>query len=459
MKFNKYCNHYKFILIIVVVLCGITSCKKFLDKKPDKLANVPSSLSDLQALLDNSARINESSAVFGEALADNYYLTASDYNQYISDAQYYTWNKDAIPYGLPWNVSYPSPVYYSNLALTYLPLVESAPSDAALYNQIQGSALFIRAYSFFELAQLYCKPFSSTAATDPGLLLKQSADINEVVGRASVQTTYDQIINDLKQSIELLPVRSSVITRPCKIAAYAELARVYLSMRDYTNAGTYAKMALDQQNALLNYNGLIPVQSPPIKVPNVEVIYYSYNSAQLLKNDKCKVDSNLYKSYSQDDLRKKVYFNANTGAKAGTYYFWGSYAGQKATWGTFSGLTTSELLLIRAECYAKNGNSISAMFDLNTLLKTRWTTGKYVDLVASDASNALQKIRIERRKELVFRNQRWTDLRRYNLEDSTITLKRIINGKIYTLPPNDNRWVMQIPTDEIIKRGIVQNPR
>jgi hypothetical protein len=60
---------------------------------------------------------------------------------------------------------------------------------------------------------------------------------------------------------------------------------------------------------------------------------------------------------------------------------------------------------------------------------------------------------------LLFRNLRWSDLRRFNLEGANITLKRIINGTSYTLPPNDLRWVLLIPDLETSRSGIPQNPR
>lgn len=449
-----------FAFLIIVFAPG---CKKFLDEKPLKSDVVPTSLADLQALLNNP---NNNTGVGGafELLADNCYVTSADYNAYITygipESYYYSWNSDAPIDNLSWLSIYQGPIYYANIVLDQLELLKPTVGTSSTFNQIKGEALFLRAFSFYELAQEYCKPYSASSSTDPGILLKQTSDINEVLNRGTVTDTYSRIITDLKAATDILPIKTSFPTYPSRVAAFAELARVYLSMRDYVNAGFYADQALQIYSSLIDYNSLIPVGAPPIASFNKEVIYHSEPlQASLLTASVGKIDSNLYKSYNSNDLRKTVFFRANTGANIGTYRFRGSYGGTKSAANVFNGLTTAEMYLIRAECSAKLGRTIDAIGDLNTLLSKRWLNNLFVPYTASTANEALQKIRIERRKELLYHGLRWTDIRRYNLEDSTITMKRIINGTVYSLPPNDKRSVMLIPADEVIKRGIGQNPR
>lgn len=463
-----YYNHLCKLLIttrqlvaFLMLLVIFTGCKKFLDKKPDRAAATPASLNDLQALLDNPLNNSRSSGL-PELMADNYYITSDDYiNNLGNQTRLYSWGKD-IDEIVSWQEFYTGPVYYANIVLEQLPLVSSTSAEAEKLNNLKGAALFYRAYAFYQLSQLYCKAYSATAATDPGVVLKMTSNINEVVNRASVQQTYDRIISDLKEAAILLPVAVAVRTRPSKTAALALLARVYLSMRDYVNAGSYANQALQQDSTLLDYNNLIPVGSPVIPTLNAEVIFHSFVGgipSITAGGRTTKIDSLLYQSYDANDLRKSVFFLQNTGANAGTYRFRGSYHGSLDAGRTFDGLTTDELYLIRAEANAKAGNTSAALGDLNALARKRWANGLFTDITAANTTEVLQKIRIERRKELIFRNQRWTDIRRYNLEDSSITLKRIINGTIYTLPPGDNRWVLLIPWNDITKTGISQNPR
>jgi starch-binding outer membrane protein, SusD/RagB family len=441
-------------------IVAFISCKKQLDEKPSQNLVVPSTLNDLQALIDNP-NLTQFPYPNTELPADNYYVLTADWQQQSSgnpqEALSYNWDNAIIYPSFSWTSTYISPVYYSNIVLDFLPGIKEGNNDTR--NSIEGSALFIRAFAFERLAQLYCKPYSSSASADPGIVLKLSSDIEEPIVRSTVQGTYDQIINDLNTAAELLPVTTIYPTRPNKAAAYGELARVYLSMRDYINAGKYANLSLQQNSFLLDFNTLNASSTTPVPLFNNEINFQACAQTAGIIYSYGKIDSLLYQSYAVNDLRKTVYFQSNTGANAGTYFFKGSYYGPLIPFSEFNGITSSEMYLIRAESYARAGDAVNAMADLNTLLMKRWRTGTFVTLTATDATDAKNKILTERRKELAFRGQRWSDLRRFNLEDANITLKRILNATNYLLPPNDNRWVMLIPQEVINRSGLQQNPR
>ncbi|MNL30286.1 SusD family protein [compost metagenome] len=163
--------------------------------------------------------------------------------------------------------------------------------------------------------------------------------------------------------------------------------------------------------------------------------------------------------YEQNDLRKQIFFRPNTGQNLGTFSFRGSFNGNEQPFGVFTGTTTAEILLIRAECYARGGNKSEAISDLNTLLEKRYNKLGWLPLNPSLINNPLEVILTERRKELVFRGIRWQDLRRLNAEGANITIKRTLDGTDYLLPANDKRWVALIPFDVINRSGIQQNIR
>jgi tetratricopeptide (TPR) repeat protein len=393
-------------------------------------------------------------------VADNFYITSAAWNasRIVEDRSNYIWDKDAKVDQTKWNYAYES-VYYSNLVLDYLPKIEATPAEKNTYNSIKGTALFYRSFNFYQLAQLFCKPYTTTANTDLGVVLRLSSPVEAPSTRATLQQTYDQVIADLKAASELLPVKTQVANRPNKAAAYGLLARVYLSMRDYSNANIYADEALALNSKLLDYNTLTPSGQPtlPAFSSNPEVLYLSYEAyapTDLLGVANCNVDSTLYQSYQPNDLRKKVFFRSNGNAT----YWWGSYFSYFQDV-VFDGIATDEIYLIRAECRARAGNKDAAMDDLNTLLLNRWVSLTYTNLTAATPDDALKQVLTERRKELLFRGLRWSDLRRFNQEGANITLKRIINNTTYTLPPNDARWVLSIPDVEVNRSGIPQNPR
>lgn len=457
-------NSYSCLFFLFLVFLSSSGCKKFLDKKPVKTDVIPSTLQDLQSLLDR--RIGNNASGLGamcEILSDNAYVTTADWQLWLTivpqESANYIWDGTSPTTDAPWFTPYQFPIYYSNIVLDQLPLVTTQPGEEGKYNSIKGSALFYRAFYFWGLAQVYCKPYATNHANDLGIVLKLTSNVSEKVTRATIQQTYDRIIADLKESVDLLPTTTTFPTRPTKAAAYGMLARTYLSMRDYINAGNYANLALQQYSTLIDYNTRVPVSNPPMPTFNAEVVFHNVALFIDLLDAFHKIDSLLYQSYDINDLRKQVFFRAGTGANLGTYTFQGSYHGTGSRTSVFDGITTGELYLTRAECYARAGNKDAALADLNALMTKRWKSGSFTNITATDAADALYKVLIERRKELVFRGQRWSDIRRFNLEDANITLKRIIAGITYTLPPNDPRSALLIPFTEINRSGIQQNPR
>jgi starch-binding outer membrane protein, SusD/RagB family len=437
------------------------SCKKYLDKKPTQNMVIPESLADLQAVMDNQNINDATSSLFLEIVSDNYYLTTTSWQGLHQDfSKTYIWDKDAkitLNNG-GWSAPYEG-VYYANFVLDLLPKVKYDESEQADYNYIKGTALFVRAFLFHELTQLYCKPYSAEAANEPGIVLRMTPEVDAPIARSTVQQTYDQIINDIKAAIDLLPLTNSNVMRPGKAAAYGLLSRVYLTMRDFENAERAVNSTLSINSSLLDYNSLTPVSNPVLPnnpLTNPEILFINVATPTIFNNSHIAiVDSVLYKSYDGNDLRKTVYYGL-TGANP---YWKGSYYANGTEYGIFNGIATDELYLIRAECRARSGNITGAMDDLNALLKKRWKTGTFTNITAINSNDALNKVLVERRKELAFRGLRWSDLRRYNLDGNGITLKRIVNNTEYTLPPNDLRWVLLIPEVEINRSGIQQNPR
>lgn len=449
-----YKNKY-FLLLAGCLILG--SCNKYLDKKADRSLVVPSTLKDLQMLLDRVDAMSERNSPLMEIAADDYYITTADWKA-LADPEIrasYIWGANAS-FMNSWRMPYQSPIYYCNVVLDQLPRIKH--SDQVTADAIKGAALFIRALAYQNLSDVYCRSYTNSAATDPGLVLRLDAEIEKPSVRSTVQQTYDQLIQDFKTAAGLLPDQAIFPTRPIRAAAYGALARTYLSMRDYTNAAKYADMYLQLMSTLIDYNTLVPVGAIPVPSFNVETAYYSNAWVTSLPvPPQVKMDTTLLASYAADDLRKQVFFKKNAD---GSYYFQGAYSGSAWPMQIFTGITTDEQLLIRAECAARAGNKDAAMSDLNNLLVKRWKTGSFVALTATNAADALTKVLAERRKELVFRGLRWSDLRRLNLEGANITLKRIIDGTTYTLPPNDLRWVFLIPREVMAAAPqLEQNPR
>jgi len=307
------------------------------------------------------------------------------------------------------------------------------------------------------MAQLFAPVYNEgSSVKDLGLPLRLNPEINEVSVRSTVQETYSQIIKDLNASISLLPALPYAKHRASKASAYGTLARTYLFMQKYKEAGVYADSCLKLISSLVDYNTISTSSTIPFKQFNDEVIFDTRTSPpSALLQTRAKVDEVLYQTYNSNDLRKAIFFKLNTdGSKA----FKGNYTGL-STAVMFTGIATDEMLLTRAECYAREGKKELALTDLNNLLSKRFKTGTFVTLSSSSSEEALKSILVERRKELIFRTLRWSDLRRLNKEPNfALDLSRTINGKLYELKANSLRYILQIDAESILLSGMPQNP-
>lgn len=452
MKFKYY--H------LVVLLFLLVSCKKdFLEAKPDKSLVVPATLADFQALLDNTDIMNSWMPYLGEIGSDNYYLQYDTWNAltYPPEKNGYVWAKEIYEGNTSpdWEYMYRI-VFYANNVLEGLENMKNI-DDPLMYNQIKGSALFFRGYAFYQVAKLFCAPYSLSATNDGlGIPLRLKSDINLPSTRATIAATYKQILDDLSASVPLLPSAVAYKTRPDKTAAYAMLSKVYLVMQDYAHSLLFADSAILQPtNHLMDFNDLDTLASYPIAQYNDEVIFQTtLNYARNLSSSRINIDSTLFNSYSDNDIRKAGWFTV----KSGRLIFKGNYNGSSPYY--FSGLGLDEVYLNLAECLARTGEVQRSMDILNDFLVKRYRAGTFSPLTASGADDAIQLILQERRKELLFRGTRWSDLRRLNLDPSTAkTLYRVLNGTTYELPPNSPNYVFAIEDNVIKLTGMAQNPR
>ncbi len=451
-------NRISFGLGFFAVVYG---CGPFLDAKPDKKLAVITTLEEAQSLLDNDTYMNMRMPSAGEMSADDYYISSADYEGWYSDPEKrtYTWERDHLfdPSSNDWFSIFRC-VFWANTVLESIGPLDKQTNATATWNDIKGQALYYRARSFLDGSFIWAKAYDpATAQEDLGLPLRLDPDFNMPSIRSSVKETYDRIVQDLEEAITLLPIAPVHRMRPSRPAAYALLARTYLAMRMYDEAGLYADSCLRLYSDLMDYNDINAVNIDgafPFGRFNDEVLTVgSMYMPGLLYNNVAKIDTLLYGSYDANDLRKEAFFQENGDGSVG---FKGSYDEWAAL---FTSVATDEVYLIRAESHARAARVGEAMEDLNTLLAKRWRAGTFVPLVAADANEALDIILNERRKELLMRGLRWMDIKRLNIEGRNIVLTRKIGEREYVLPPNDLRYALPIPEDVIVMSGMTQNPR
>lgn len=450
----------KYIIILQLALTLVCQgCSKdWLNEKRDIKLIVPETLSDLRLLLNNGLVLPFDNTGIAEISSDEFYLADNYWESRGQDERLaYIWTdvfkgSAAVP---EWDNAYKQ-IEICNVVLEAIGNIKPTTAEEGEWKDIKGTALFYRAKAFFNLATVFCAPYGKENMGKPGIYLKLSADINSEVTRATVQATYEHILADLKQSLLLVKHIPLNKDNPSRAAVYGQIARCYLDMSEYIQSGLYADSCLALNNTLLDYNTLNPGDTYPFKRYNDEVIlnaslsgnyssFYAPNS---------KIPEELIASYSDNDLRKKLFFTLN--AADASYSFRGTYLGIKTM---FSGLAVDELYLVKAESYARQGKLEVAIKTLNDLLVTRYVTGTYTPIPVTQGDEVLRSILAERRKELVLRGRRWADLRRLNDDpDLAVTVTRTVGGKNYSLLPGSPRYAFPLPDYVISAYNLEQNP-
>ncbi len=444
------------MVLLFASLLMLSGCEKMLEEKSDKKLSTPSTLADFRALLNNPA-LNHNFCSLGEASGDEYYLTDEDFNglYYESDKRLYTWKPDYVSRDLSsagneWYFCY-SAIYIANAVLSGLGENHLSGQQA---DELRGQALAFRAGRYLDAVQIWAPAYDGeTAGRDPGMVLRLDPDMNIPSVRSTVRETYNQILKDLNEAVLLLPNTTAAPTLPTGAAGYGLLARAYLNMGDYANALENAKKALASKNVLIDFSKLdinadFPI--PAVSQTSAEIVFLNrmFYSELVGNPEVAKISPALYGLYKDGDLRKQIYYRENQGH----ILFKGTHTGHI---GLITGLTTGELYLIVAECYARLNNLTEAEKALNTLLEARWDKKLFRPYRFKDQSAALNIILEERRKELVFRGLRWADIKRLNRDGAEIELTRKVNGESFGLPPNDKKFAIALP-EEVVEIGNVQ---
>ncbi|WP_400261423.1 RagB/SusD family nutrient uptake outer membrane protein [Sphingobacterium sp. SG20118] len=451
-------KNFKIIYLIILVGLVSVSCTKFLDIKPDEKMVVPNSLDDCDALLDDRNTMNSRYPVAGEVASDNYYLMDANYTAItnIVERDTYIWAPNTNFSTNQWSSSY-KVALVANQVLALL-VKTNRSVDAERYDRLKGEALFFRAYAWSQLAPVFTLPYSPISASKTlGLALRENPTIDYPSVRSDLETTYKQIITDLNAAVLLLPENSIYKTRPTKLAIWATLSRIGLIISDFQLAESSAKKVINYGVELLDYNGVNKNLSNPFGRFNKEVLFHASTlTSTCLSPSISKVDSTLYRSYLPNDLRRSIYFKNNNN---GTYEFKGRYDGDINA-SCFAGIALDEIYFNYAEALAQNNKLNQALAVFNKLMLSRWVKDTYLPFTSNNQADILAKIRDERRKSLIMRNLRWSDIRRWNSGDQKIKLKRILSGSVYELNAGDLRFAFLIPTTVMeYAPEIIQNKR
>jgi hypothetical protein len=165
--------------------------------------------------------------------------------------------------------------------------------------------------------------------------------------------------------------------------------------------------------------------------------------------------------YIRPNITRKSGIRTNLGGDYTIYYcskF--SYQDDQAMMTSPVFLRWGEVVLNRAEAYAKTGKPALALEDVNTIRKRAGLTGDALmteaNIQARGYADALECVLDERRRELCYEGHRMFDVFRNNLPMD----RRFVGCHDWEImQPNDPRIALLLPLDEINASGIPQNKR
>lgn len=455
-------NKLIYTTLILGILSCTTGCRKYVEIPSENL-KVLKLTTDYQSLMYNTTTMNYT--YLNPAYAASDYgtdLATWQTRQSVLLGNTYTWADrlyTATEDDPQWTNLYKQ-IFITNTVIGGV-MGSEGGTDAQKLSAM-SSAYVHRAFAYYLLVNIYGKQYdSATAATDPGVPLVMSTDLLTDLTRASVGQVYDHIMADLNQALPGLPDLPDFNSNPSKSAAYAIMARVELNKRNFTEAERYANLALTLKSTLLDLSAYTTVPlTIPTRTLNPEVILFK--TVQISTSFPLSLETQSLFTANENtikDLRYTMF--TKDGTEVGySYYTTRGYFRQTLD-GVYNGPSVPEMLLIKAECEARAGNTDAAIAALNTLRIKRFKTEDYIAATATDPNTALHLIIDERGREFMGTGFKWFDQRRLSKDAGFVsTVTRVFKDVTYTLEPGSNRYTFAIADKyTLLNPEIVQNPR
>lgn len=356
---------------------------------------------------------------------DMNYQTASEFSSSISSS----------------NVAWKSPYIVIGRANRIIAAAEGgALSDAAeakaTIDQYAAEAKVLRALAHFDLVRIYGKPYTEDQGASLGVpLVTEVLESNAKPARSTVAEVYTQVVKDLTEAISSNALATE--TEPGYVSVWgakAILSRVYLNMGDYANALSVAEDIIKNSGAALWTRDQY-FKAWDASTPNESEFLFRLNVAGSTDSNDLNGIGNLqqregYKEMvatkkfvdmltsDPEDVRNDMFLPATAAKEVATYGTNKVYLNKlRGQGGNLRNVTIvpiirlSEVYLTAAECAFRNNDKTKAVEYLNDLVKNRTTT---VASLATVDNITLERILIERRKELIGEGQRYFDALRNN---------------------------------------------
>lgn len=369
--------------------------------------------------------------------------------------------------------------YYYKLVLNANLILEhidrAAGDDETLRRGIKGEAHCFRAFSHFQLVQLFGKRYVAGADnTQPGVPYRTASPIGPMA-RNPVEDVYERIHADLDSAIALFDgYEATGINHFSLKVAYGLQARAWLTQGDWKKAARYADLAIRQAESegigLQHDDQLLQgfVSAPENKewmwasrMRDDQTIFYfsffsfmswNFNSTNIRSDPKC-INDLLYARISPSDVRAQWWDPTGEMPVPSPSFSRAKFQNRKfrarsssTSVGDIVYMRLAEMYLLKAEALARAGEEGEAAATLRRFAVTRdpayWSDNRGPSLI--------DEILTQRRIELWGEGFRFTDLKRLNepLDREGSNHSQAVS-RIFRVEPGDKRWQFLIPRREM----------
>ena len=340
-------------------------------------------------------------------------------------------------------------------------------------NNYRSEALALRALCYFDLLQLYAKPYNMGNGNNPGLPLRltgnKSTEPNDLA-RSTVAQVYTQILADLNAAETIAPTTySTPLLRTTRIHLNTIIAlktRVYLHMQNWTavvtegnrivsaaapfTATTGAAFALNPSYTAIwqtPYTSAESIFSMPMTTTNgpgtQNGLTHYYNPSSSESYYLVTANGSAYALMDATDVRKTMLVTS------GSRYFLGKWPDYTTRTDYAPVMRYAEVLLNLSEAIVREGGAVTQRaVDLLNAVRTRsFATGAYTLASFAAVQDFYDAILFERNIEFLGEGIRNLDLMRLSL---TIPGKNGGGmGIVADIPTTSSSYIWPIPGNEL----------
>ncbi len=438
------------IAILMIGLWVFSACS-LLDITPEDVVSQDKAFSDVESyqMALNNLYLTLTSSVMNMQTTD---FASDDFESVIpgyaeSNYHIFNWDYKTQPQPYVWTYQYQIISQANVLIDNYTTVPVKSPVEQDKTDQIFAQALGIRAWSLFNLVQVYAAHYDGTNGNEDGIPLKLKLEL-EYLPKSSLEEVYGQIFKDINTAENLLSESNYSASTNYEFGLqgiWALKARVALFISDKDTAEEASAHFIN--TALLDKDNYWMLWEDQFGTLNNEVIFMTHDLSdtddadlidyhEIYENNSVRLSQEFVDSFEDEDVRKELNYISSNHMP---YKYIVPVNERNNTIDrnlNYKHFRLAEQYLIYAESVLES-NGAEALRVINLLRQKR---GASLLQSVPDITQILQ----ERRKELFSEGLRFYDLKRLSSKLNIVVQRK--NGNV--LSPNSALYIWDVPKEE-----------